>query len=397
MTLESGKLLGNRYRIIEKLGEGVIATVYLSMDQSTREVVALKVLENVGGRQRFESRFRRKARILSQLRDAHIVRVFDFGVDGDLLFIVMEYAPGWTVAELVSKKGPLPVREALDIVRQTAEGLAVAWRKRITHLDIKPQNLMVDADGFVRIMDFGLAMTTEDLKRETGILDKPHYVSPEQVEGGELDVRADIYSLGVVLYEMLTGRILFDGDTPLEVAHKRLRGSVPSIRTHRPDIPVLVEQLVAKCLERKPADRFKSPQGLIRAVGKVMGTLPPPKAEEEMPLPPPAKVYAAVLKSAGGREYRLPAGKRLISVGRRSKKGMPDIDLSKEDAAHYVSRRHARISREGDRWYIMLDPEARGPTYVNQRKLTPGTRIPLKDGDKLRLAKVELTFRLKSG
>lgn len=396
MPLESGKLLRNRYRVIEKIGEGAIAAVYLSMDQLTREIVALKVLENVRKRQQFESRFRREAKTLNQLRDAHIVRIFDFGIDGTLVFIVMEYAPGWTVAELIFRRGPMPVREALDIVRQTAEGLAVAWRKRITHLDIKPQNLVVDAGGFVRIMDFGLATTAEDLElSETGFLGKPHYVSPEQVEGGEEpDVRADIYSLGAVLYEMLTGRILFDGDSPLEVAQRRLKDSVPPIRTYRPDIPPLVEQLVAKCLEKKPADRFKSPQGLIQAIDKVVATLP----REEEPVPPPLpKVYAAVLKSASGREYPLPANKQFISIGRKSQKGIPDVDLSMEEAAQYVSRRHAKISREGDQWSIMLDPEARGPTYVNKRKLTPGQRVPLKDGDKLRLARVELTFQLRSG
>lgn len=401
MTLESGELLGNRYRVMEKIGEGALATVYLSMDQATREIVALKVLESVRRRQKFESRFRREAKLLSQLKDAHIVRIFGFGVDGDLVFIVMEYAPGWTVAELISERGPMPVREALDIVRQTAEGLAVAWRRRITHLDIKPQNLMVDASGFVRIMDFGLATTAEDLElSDTGFLGKPHYVSPEQIETREsdlreLDVRADIYSLGAVLYEMLTGRILFDGDSPLEIANKHLRDSVPPVRTYRPDIPPLVEQLVAKCLEKKPTGRFKSPRGLIRAIDKVMDTLP--EVEEPILPPPPVGVYAAVLKSASGREYPLPTGKRLISIGRKSKKGIPDVDLSLENAARFVSRRHAKIYHKGDQWSIMLDPEARGPTHVNKRKLTPGQRVPLKDGDKLRLAKVELTFRLRSG
>jgi serine/threonine protein kinase len=290
----------------------------------------------------------------------------------------------------------MPVREALDIVRQTAEGLAVAWRKRITHLDIKPQNLMVDAGGFVRIMDFGLATTAEDLElSDTGFLGKPHYVSPEQIESEEPDVRADMYSLGAVLYEMLTGRILFDGDSPLEIADKHLRDSVPPVRTYRPDIPPLVEQLVAKCLEKKPADRFKSPRGLVQAIDKVMSTLPP--EEELVPPPSPVGAYVAVLQSASGREYLVPADKQLVSIGRKSKEGTPDVDLSMEDPKRHVSRRHAKISRKGDQWFITLYPKVRGPSYVNKRKLTPGKRVPLKDGDKLRLSRVELTFRVRSG
>lgn len=391
MKVDVGIVLKDRYKILEKIGRGAIATVWLALDRETNDTVAIKVIENVIDEEKeFVTRFRREAKILNDLNDPRIVRIYDFGAEDDLIFIVMEHVAGKTVAELIRETGPMDVHDALSIVRKVAEGLKVTSRRKILHRDIKPHNLMVTVDGGVKIMDFGIAKSTGKLKlTETGFLGTPYYISPEQAEGEELDVRADIYSVGVVLWEMLTGRVLFDGDSPIEIAMKHIGATVPPLHLYREDIPVAVESLVNKCLRKSPRDRFSTPTALIKAIDAVLEHIKEPEKRLE--------AYEAALETKGGR--LLPITKPVVSIGRTdaANRIFTEIDLSSEDPGKHISRRHARILRKGQRWFLVEEVGVRHGTYLNGRKISPGVETPLKNGDEIRLAKVRLTFQLKDG
>jgi len=393
MKVDTGVVLKNRYEILRKIGKGAIATVWLALDQRTGDIVAIKVIENVAdGEKEFITRFRREAKILNDLHDPHIVKIYDFGAEDDLIFIVMEHVPGKTVAELIRETGPMNVHQALGIVRKVAEGLEVTSQKKIVHRDIKPQNLMVTVEGGVKIMDFGIAKSTGKLKlTETGFLGTPYYVSPEQAEGDGLDVRSDIYSLGVVLWEMLTGRVLFNGDSPIEIAMKHISATVPPLHLYREEVPVAVESLVNKCLKKRPQDRFSTPTALIRAIDQVSEHVAKPKDVGTL------DSYEAVLITKRGHSF--PITKPVVSMGRTDTANdiFPEIDLSSEDPGKHVSRRHARILRKGNQWFLVEEVGVKHGTYLSGRRLSPGVETPLSSGDEIRLAKVRLTFRLKGG
>jgi serine/threonine protein kinase len=326
------------------------------------------------------------------------VILHDFGSEDDLIFIAMEHVAGKTVAELIREKGPMDVNEALAIIREVAEGLEVTSHKSIVHRDIKPQNLMVTVDGGVKIMDFGIAKSTGKLKlTETGFLGTPFYISPEQAEGEELDIRSDIYSVGVVLWEMLTGRVLFDGDSPVEIAMKHISAPVPPLHLYREDIAVAVESLINTCLQKRPQDRFPTPTALIRAVDDALEqriVAEPAKRVEIEGRVGEEERYLATLVTKRGRFF--PIMKPVVSLGRTdpANRIFPEIDLSSEDPGKHVSRRHARILRKGNQWFLVEEVGVRHGTYVNGRKISPGVETPLKNGDEVRLAKVSLTFQL---
>ncbi len=269
-----GTVIKDNYKIYDEVGSGGIATVYVARDLKTNEMVAVKVIHpHVAKDSNTVKRFEREANLLMSLTDPHLVRVYDYGIEEDRHYLVMEYVGGRTLKAIIKEEGPLAIDRALDLAQQVTEGLSVIHQQGVIHRDIKPQNLMVQTDGTVKMMDFGIARMADlsALTQSGFLVGTPHYISPEQAMGQRVDHRSDIYSLGVVLYEMLIGKVLFDGDSPITVALMHVKDPVPSLRSQRTDIPPEVEQLVDKCLAKEPGGRFQTAAALASAIQSLRG------------------------------------------------------------------------------------------------------------------------------
>lgn len=255
------RFLGGRYQIEEQIGGGGMAVVYRAVDTLLARPVAVKMLRaQYAGDEEFVSRFRQEAQSAARLSHANIVSLFDVGtVDGEY-YIVMEYIDGPTLKDVIRDRGPLSVSETIDITKQICDALEHAHEHHIIHRDIKPHNILLTKSGVVKVTDFGLAraMTGNTITHHPGssVLGSVHYFSPEQARGGTTDVKTDIYSLGVVMYEMLTGQLPFSGDTPVSVALKHLRDQFIEPRKLNPAIPQSIENIILRCLVKSPNLRY---------------------------------------------------------------------------------------------------------------------------------------------
>ena len=262
-----GILLDNRYRIVDKIGVGGMADVYLGEDTLLGRQVAIKVLHaNFANDDEFVTRFKREAQAAGKLNHPNIVNMYDVGFDQDLHYIIMEYVDGETLKEYITRHGRLSIDEAVKFTIAIAEGLEHAHTMGIVHCDIKPHNVIITRTGRVKVTDFGIARAmnaTNTVMYTNSILGSAHYLSPEQASGKPVDGNTDIYSLGVVLYEMLTGRVPFEGETPIAVALKHVREKVAPPTRYNPSIPPLLEAVVMKALSKNPADRFNSISDMI--------------------------------------------------------------------------------------------------------------------------------------
>jgi eukaryotic-like serine/threonine-protein kinase len=253
-------LFDGRYRIVRKLGAGGMADVYLAEDQELGRRVAIKILNGRHANDdQFIERFRREAKNAAALNHPNIVSIYDRGEAEDTYYIAMEYLDGRTLKELVVGHGQAPVRVAVEYARQILSALRFAHRHGIVHRDIKPHNVLVDREGRVKVTDFGIARAGTSQMTETGsIVGTAQYLSPEQAKGGEVDQRSDLYSLGIVLYELLTGKTPFEGDTPVEIAMKHLSTPPQPPSKLRPDIPHELDLVVLRALAKDPDDRYQS-------------------------------------------------------------------------------------------------------------------------------------------
>jgi serine/threonine-protein kinase len=253
-------LFDGRYRIQRKLGAGGMADVYLAEDQELGRRVAIKILNSRHGNDdQFIERFRREAKNAAALNHPNIVSIYDRGEAEDTYYIAMEYLDGRTLKELIVGRGAAPVNVAIEYARQILSALRFAHRHGIVHRDIKPHNVLVDGEGRVKVTDFGIARAGTSQMTETGsIVGTAHYLSPEQARGGEVDPRSDLYSLGVVLYELLTGKTPFDGETPVEIAMKHLSNTPKPPSKLRPDVPPELDMVVLRALAKNPDDRYQS-------------------------------------------------------------------------------------------------------------------------------------------
>ena len=262
-----GILLDNRYRIVDKIGVGGMADVYLGEDTLLGRQVAIKVLHaNFANDDEFVTRFKREAQAAGKLNHPNIVNMYDVGFDQNLHYIVMEYVDGETLKKYITRHGRLSIDEAVKFTIAIAEGLEHAHTMGIVHCDIKPHNVIITNTGRVKVTDFGIARAinaTNTVMYTNSILGSAHYLSPEQASGKPVDGNTDIYSLGVVLYEMLTGRVPFEGETPIAVALKHVREKVEPPTRYNPSIPPLLEAVVMKALSKNPADRFDSISDMI--------------------------------------------------------------------------------------------------------------------------------------
>jgi putative serine/threonine-protein kinase prkC len=263
-------LLDNRYRILSKIGVGGMADVYKGEDTLLGRPVAIKILHaNFASDDEFVSRFKREAQAAGKLNHPNIVNMYDVGYDQDMHYIIMEYVDGETLKEYIIRHHRLSIDEAVKITISIGEGLEHAHAMGIVHCDIKPHNVIITNTGRVKVTDFGIARamnSTNTVMYTNSIMGSAHYLSPEQASGKSVDGNTDIYSLGVVLYEMLTGKVPFEGDTPIAVALKHVREKVIPPTRYNPSIPPLLESVVLKALAKNPADRFES-------ISEMMGDL----------------------------------------------------------------------------------------------------------------------------
>lgn len=263
--LKAGTFLQNRYEIISRIGSGGMADVYRAKDHKLNRFVAIKVLKPEFKDDRvFISKFRVEAQAAAGLAHANIVNVYDVGEENGINFIVMELVEGITLKAYISKKGKLPMREATSIALQVASGLEVAHNNGIIHRDVKPQNIIISMDGKAKVADFGIARAVSSNTINSSAMGSVHYSSPEQSRGGYSDAKSDIYSMGITMYEMITGRVPFDGENTVAVALKHLQEEIPSPRKLVPEIPFSTEQIILKCTQKSPDRRYNNMTELIR-------------------------------------------------------------------------------------------------------------------------------------
>jgi eukaryotic-like serine/threonine-protein kinase len=264
-------LFDGRYRIVRKLGSGGMANVYLAEDQELGRRVAIKILnDRHAGDDQFVERFRREAKNAAALSHPNIVSIYDRGEAEGTYYIAMEYLEGRSLKELIVARGPAPTAIAIDYARQILAALRFAHRNGIVHRDIKPHNIVVDAEGRVKVTDFGIARAGTSQMTEVGsIIGTAQYLSPEQAKGAPVDQTSDLYSLGVVLYELLTGEVPFAGDTPVEIAMKHISAKPEPPSTLNPDIPGDLDLVVTRALAKTPAERYQSADEMDRDLERV--------------------------------------------------------------------------------------------------------------------------------
>ena len=264
-------LFDKRYRIMRKLGSGGMANVYLAEDQELGRRVAIKILnDRHAGDEQFIERFRREAKNAAGLSHPNIVSIYDRGEAEGTYYIAMEYLDGRSLKELILTRGPAPVSVAVDYARQMLSALRFAHRNGIVHRDIKPHNVLVDAEGHLKVTDFGIARAgASQMTEEGSIIGTAQYLSPEQARGTKVDQTSDLYSVGIVLYEMLSGQVPFTGDSPVEIAMKHLSATPPPLRAKRPDIPESLELVVMRALAKDPTQRYQSAEEMDADLDRV--------------------------------------------------------------------------------------------------------------------------------
>jgi serine/threonine protein kinase len=384
-----GRVLKGRYKLIDERGSGSMATVYIGRDLETNRIYAVKVLSRQAAAEReLVERFQREFELLSRLSGPHVVSPVDFGDDRSNLFIVMSYVDGHTLKHAVLTGGPFPPARAIDVTQQAASGVATAAEKGIVHRDVKPQNLLLGADGVVKLTDFGLARSHEsrDITVTGFFVGTPFYVAPEQVENSRrADVRADLYALACVFFELLTGRVPYDGEHAWDVVMQHLNAPVPSACALRPELPAGFDDFLTRALAKKPEQRFQTPAEFIEALDALHVATGAHSVAEAL--------VATLVASTDGVRFVLSAPDMV--VGRRDpQRGFtPDVDLLTLDQQQTVSRRHARFTRRAGRFFIE-DLNAYNRTRVNGLPLVPHQEQELRDGDTVRLGNVELRFEI---
>ncbi len=257
--ITKGQKINGRYEIIRSIGEGGMANVYLGYDTILDRNVAIKILRgDLSNDEKFVRRFQREALSASSLAHPNIVEMYDVGEDDNIYYIVMEYVEGKTLKQLLKKRGSLTLSEAIDIMLQITDGMAHAHNSYIIHRDLKPQNIMIKDDGQIKITDFGIAMALNatQLTQTNSVMGSVHYLPPEQASGKGCTIKSDIYSMGIIFYELLTGSLPFRGENAVEIALKHMRDPLPDLREENPSIPQSIENIILKSTAKNPKNRY---------------------------------------------------------------------------------------------------------------------------------------------
>ncbi|HDZ26555.1 MAG TPA: serine/threonine protein kinase, partial [Candidatus Aminicenantes bacterium] len=251
--LNRGSTLASRYEIIEELGKGGMGNVYRVLDKKINEEIALKLIKPaIATDENIIERFRNELKFARKITHKNVCRMYDLNEEEEILYITMEYVLGDDLKNIIRMMGQLNPRKAISIAKQICEGLAEAHRLEVIHRDLKPRNIMIDKEGNARIMDFGIAscLKTKGITATGDMIGTPEYISPEQAEGKEADPRSDIYSLGIIIFEMVTGRVPFKGDTSLSIALMHKTETPPDPREFNTQIPIDLSRLILKCMEK---------------------------------------------------------------------------------------------------------------------------------------------------
>jgi eukaryotic-like serine/threonine-protein kinase len=305
--MKESRLLNNRYLILEQLGKGGMAIVYRARDTMLERSVAVKVLrESYSRDQAFLARFRQEAKAAANLSHPNIVTVHDFGLDNDQLFIVMEYVPGTDLKTLIKQRGRFTPEEAVPLLIQACAGIGYAHRAGLVHCDVKPQNMLVTPDMRLKVTDFGIARALSTIHPEElseVVWGSPQYFSPEQASGAAPSPASDVYSLGVIMYEMLTGSLPFHANTPAELARLHIQAEPVPIAEMLPNIPPVLEQIQTKLLSKEPSQRYRTADQL----GRVLLTFGNARAAPALSLTPEAVSPPASPSPAGAVPEPVPA------------------------------------------------------------------------------------------
>ncbi|SFQ16847.1 serine/threonine protein kinase [Lachnospiraceae bacterium XBB1006] len=269
--ITEGMNIADRYEIIEKIGAGGMSDVYKAMDNLLGRNVAIKVLKNEYSEDvNFLTKFRTEAQSAASLENPNIVSIYDVGNENKMHYIVMEYVEGITLKTYIEKKERIGYKEAISIAIQTCNGIRAAHNKNIIHRDIKPQNIIISTEGKVKVTDFGIARAATSNTINSDVMGSVHYTSPEQARNGYVDVKSDIYSLGIVMYEMVTGRVPFNGDSAVAVALQHLQEEIIRPSAFTPDLPISLEKIILKCTQKSPDRRYASVDELIADLKKAL-------------------------------------------------------------------------------------------------------------------------------
>jgi len=382
-----GLIIKGRYKLIDERGNGSFGTVYIARDLLSNYVYAAKIMhpDHAYDSELLE-RFKREAYILQSLNDPHIVRIVDYGNDNNIYFIILYHVDGENLKHYIVNDSPMEPLRALNYIIQAAEGLEAAYRRGVVHRDIKPQNLLVSNKGVVKIADFGLSRSNESptITGSDKFMGTAYYSAPEQVmRGHSADTRSDLYSLAVVLFEVLAGRPPYTGGTAVDIIIKHQSEDIPSICRLRPDLPPEMDAFMQKALAKSPSDRFQTPREFIAALEQV---------QQRMRGPVPTLPKARLVIASTGQVFVL-GGTKMI-VGREDPKHEIHPDIQIDDPTMTLGRKHARLMHVQGTWAIE-DRNSRNKTRLNGEILSPYESHPLKDGDILHFGRVEARFEMR--
>ncbi|RME74955.1 MAG: FHA domain-containing protein [Chloroflexi bacterium] len=400
-----GQYIGG-YKLESLVGTGGMASIYKGYDETLARWVAIKVVPLPSGENAEEvllARFRQEARAIAALRHRNILTIYGYGEEQSWAYIVMEYVPGGSLKDRIKPDKPFTWEQALTVVIPVADALAFAHERGVIHRDIKPANILMPQEDWPLLADFGLAKmehsSRPNLTVPGQVLGTMAYAAPEQIQEGGIDARVDIYSLGIVLYELLTGRLPFEGETAFDFLMARLTDPPLPLLEANPNVPPVFVPILDKALAQHPDDRYQTMDEFARVLRETERQLrreaqagpPARRAETSHVVAGPPKIRLKIV--ASGLEIVHSHRSELV-IGRAYKDNIPDIDLGPYGGSKAgVSRRHARLLFQDGQWFLE-DLASTNGTFLNGIKIAPHQLVVFKDGDRIRCGQVELQLKI---